>query len=224
MNFVHRLFEEKPLSRITEDGKRLYVTESGDRYPSVTTALSYLSAKSIRQWKERVGYDVANKIGSDAARAGTAVHNIAEKYVLNDPTWKDAMPIPLEKFNTIRPYLDDNVTEIYGVELRMYSDELQTAGTADLICLYDGVPTILDFKTSRRRKSKDDILSYFMQGTAYSIMVKEHYGMDIEQIVILMAVNDDSPIVFVEPIHQYNQMVRKYFDLHSKGMLDKLLI
>jgi genome maintenance exonuclease 1 len=224
MNFVHKLFEEKTLNRIEEDGKRLYVTDEGNRYPSVTTVLSYLSAKSIRQWKERVGHEVANRISSGAARNGTAVHNVAEKYVLNDPTWKDEMPIAIDQFLRIKPYLDENVTEIYGVELRMYSDELQTAGTADLICLYNGVPTVLDFKTSRRRKSKDDILSYFMQGTAYSIMVKEHYGVDIEQIVILMAVTDDAPIVFVEPVEQYKPMVRKYFDLHSKGKLSKLLI
>ena len=219
MNFVHKLFEPKTLKRVQEDGKRLYLTEDGNYYPSVTTALSYLSRKGIQEWRNRVGHEVANKIGNEAARAGTAVHNVAEKYVLNDPTWKDAMPIPVEKFNTIRPYLDENVDEIYGIELQMYSDQLKTAGTADLICKYDGTPTVLDFKTSRRRKSKDDILSYFMQGTAYSIMVKEHYGMDIEQIVILMAVTDDSPLVFIEPVDKYEPMVRKYFKLYTEGRL-----
>lgn len=219
MNFVHELFEPKTLKRVNEDGKRLYVTEEGQYYPSVTTALSYLSRKGIQKWRNRVGHDVANKIGSEAARAGTAVHNVAEKYVSNDPTWKDAMPIPLQKFKTIQPYLDENVDKIYGIELQMYSDQLKTAGTADLICSYNGKPTVLDFKTSKRRKSKDQILSYFMQGTAYSIMVKEHYNMDIEQIVILMAVNDDAPIVFIEPVDKYEKMVRKYFQLYTQGKL-----
>ena len=219
MKFEHKLFEKKTLKRVNEDGKRLYLTEEGNYYPSVTTALSYLSRKGIQRWRQRVGEAVANKIGSEAARAGTAVHNIAEKYVLNDPTWKDAMPIPLQKFKTIQPYLDEYVTEIYGIELQMYSDELKTAGTADLICQFDGRNTVLDFKTSRRRKNKDDILSYFMQGTAYAIMVKEHYDMNIEQIVILMAVNDDSPIIFVEPVSKYEAMVRKYFDLYTQGKL-----
>lgn len=219
MKFEHKLFEKKTLKRVNEDGKRLYLTEEGNYYPSVTTALSYLSRKGIQNWRKRVGDAVANKIGSEAARAGTAVHNVAEKYVSNDPTWKDAMPIPLQKFKTIQPYLDEYVTEIYGIELQMYSDELKTAGTADLICQFDGRNTVLDFKTSRRRKKKEDILSYFMQGTAYAIMVKEHYDMDIEQIVILMAVNDDSPIIFVEPVSKYEAMVRKYFDLYTQGKL-----
>lgn len=219
MNFVHELFEPKTLKRVNEDGKRLYVTKGGHYYPSVTTALSYLSRKGIQAWRNRVGHDVANKISSQAATAGTAVHNIAEKYVSNDPTWKDAMPISLEKFKTIQPYLDENVNKIYGIELQMYSDQLKTAGTADLICEYNGVPTVLDFKTSRRRKTKDQILNYFMQGTAYSIMVKEHYGVDIEQIVVLMAVNDDSPLVFIEPVADYEKMVRKYFQLYTEGKL-----
>ena len=219
MEFVHKLFVEKPLERVSEDGKRLYVTEEGNCYPSVTTALSYLSRKGIQEWRNRVGHDVANKIGSEAARAGTAVHNVAEYYVRNDARWKEAMPIPLQKFNTIRPYLDQNVNEIYGIELRMYSDQLKTAGTADLICSYNGIPTVLDFKTSKRPKKKEQILSYFMQGTAYAIMVKEHYDMDIEQIVILMAVNDDAPLVFIESVSTYEPMVRKYFDLYAKGKL-----
>jgi genome maintenance exonuclease 1 len=125
----------------------------------------------------------------------------------------------LEKFKTIQPYIDEHVNKIYGIELQMYSDQLKTAGTADLICEYDGVPTVLDFKTSRRRKTKDQILNYFMQGTAYSIMVKEHYGLKIEQIVILMAVNDDSPLVFSEPVSSYEKMVRKYFQLYTEGKL-----
>ena len=220
MNFVHKLFEPKKLNRVHEEGKRLYLTEEGNYYPSVTTALSYLSRKGIQEWRNRVGHDVANKIGNEAARAGTAVHNVAEKYVSNDSTWKDEMPIPVEKFNTIRPYLDENVDEIYGIELQMYSDQLKTAGTADLICRYNGINTVLDFKTSRRPKTKDQILNYFMQGTAYSIMVKEHYGMDIDQIVILMAVNDESPLVFIEPVSQYEKMVRQYFRLYSEGKLD----
>lgn len=219
MNFVHELFEPKTLKRVNEDGKRLYVTEEGHYYPSVTTALSYLSRKGIQAWRNRVGHDVANKISSQAATAGTAVHNIAEKYVSNDSTWKDAMPISLEKFKTIQPYLDENVNKIYGIELQMYSDQLKTAGTADLICEYNGVPTVLDFKTSRRRKTKGQILNYFMQGTAYSIMVKEHYGVDIEQIVVLMAVNDDLPLVFIEPVADYEKMVRKYFQLYTDGKL-----
>jgi genome maintenance exonuclease 1 len=195
------------------------VTEEGIKYPSVTTALSYLSRKAIYEWRKRVGDDHANRISKKASSAGTRIHAIAEKYVLNDPSWKDASPISLSTFNTIRPYLDDHVDEIYGVELQMMSRELKTAGTADLICRYKGKNTVVDFKTSARQKKESDILSYFMQCAAYAIMVKELYNMEIDSIAILMAVHDDLPVVFEKDAEQYKKIVRRYFKHYHAGEL-----
>lgn len=217
--FALKLFEPKPLKRINEDGKRLYVTESGEKYPSVTSALGALSRKKIWEWRKRVGAEAANKISTQASRAGTAVHQVAEDYILGQMK-EDVNPIALNTFRTIQPYLDEHVDEIYGVELQMYSDELKTAGTSDLICRYAGENTILDFKTSKRWKSKDEIHSYFMQGAAYATMVKEHYDMDIDRIVILMAVGGgEGAIVFNEPLEDWQPMTRKFFDLYHKGKL-----
>ena len=97
--FALKLFEPKPLKRINEDGKRLYVTEDGNKYPSVTTALSLIGRKKLNEWRRRVGFDKANKIGQQAARAGTAVHNVAEKYVLGEDISKEN-PI---KFSPCQP-------------------------------------------------------------------------------------------------------------------------
>jgi hypothetical protein len=218
--FNYELFEPKTLKRINEDGQRLYVTESGEKYPSVTTALGKLGKKKIYEWRKRVGNEAANKISTQASRAGTAVHNIAEDYVLGKLNEKESNPIALNTFRTIQPHLDENVCTLYGVELQMYSNTLKTAGTADLICLYNGKPTILDFKTSKRWKKKDEITTYFMQGAAYAQMVKEHYDMDIEQIVILMAVGGgEGVLIFEEDINDWMPMTRKYFDLYHKGKL-----
>ena len=218
--FNYELFEEKTLQRKNIDGKRLYVTENGDKYPSVTTVLSYFSRKGIAKWRANVGAEKANQISTQASRNGNAVHDIAERYTLGTLDTKKSNPVALAQFKTIQPYLDNNVDTIYGIELRMYSDELRTAGTADLICNYDGKKTMLDFKTSRKVKTKEQINNYFMQAAAYSIMVKEHYGMDIEQIVILMAVKDSEPLVFIEPIDYYIKMTRKFFQLYNEGKLE----
>lgn len=222
MNFEYDLFEPKPLNRINEDGRRLYVTETGDKYPSVTSALGALSRKSINEWRRRVGFEEANKISTQASRAGTAVHNIAEKYVLGTLNESEANPIALNTFRTIQPYLDENVNIIHGVELQMYSDVLKTAGTADLICDYKGEKTMLDFKTSKRRKTKEQVTSYFMQAAAYSQMVKEHYNININKIVILMAVHDGSSLVFEEDVDDWMPMTHKFFKLYHEGKLENL--
>ncbi len=127
-DFALKLFEPKTLKRINEDGKRLYVTESGEKYPSVTSALGALSRKKIWEWRKRVGAETANKISTQASRAGTAVHHIAEDYILNQLK-ADANPISLNTFRTIQPYLDQNVDEIHGVELHMYSDTTKKTDT-----------------------------------------------------------------------------------------------
>lgn len=218
-SFQYELLEPIKLQRKNEEGKRLYVTEGGNRYSSVTTALSYFSRKSIAKWRQNVGAEKANKISTQASTFGTAMHNIAEQYVLGELDTSKSNPIALESFRKIQPYLDANVDVIYGIEHQMYSDELQTAGTADLICRYDGKNTLLDFKTSRRRKTREQITTYFMQCAAYSVMAKERHGLEIEQAVILMAVRDDDPIVFIEDIEPWIKMTRKFFDLYNKGLL-----
>lgn len=218
-DFALKLFEAKQLKQINENGQRLYVTETGEKYPSVTTALGALNRKKIWEWRKRVGAEVANKISTQASRAGTAVHNVAEDYILGN-SLEAHNPIALNTFNTIKPLLDDNVGDVYGVELRMYSDQLRTAGTADLICQYNGKNTVLDFKTSKRWKKKDEITTYFMQSAAYAQMVKEHYDMDIEQIVILMAVGQgEGHLVFAEDVKDWKAMTTKFFDLYHKGKL-----
>ena len=217
--FTYNLFPEKKLRQITTEKERVYLAENGNTYTSVTTALGYLSRKGINKWRARVGNAYANEVSSRASRFGTAVHNIAEKYLKGDQTWKNAMPTSLEAFNTIKEFIDDNITEINGIELRMYSDTLKAAGTADCICVYNGKPSVVDFKTSSRIKSEDDILSYFLQSTAYSQMVYELYDVEIEQIVILMAVKDDVGIEFTRPVSKYLPMTKKYFSLYSEGKL-----
>ena len=50
----------------TVDGKRHYTTPNGDRYPSVTTVLSSMSAEGIAAWRARVGTEEANRISTQA--------------------------------------------------------------------------------------------------------------------------------------------------------------
>lgn len=219
MKFSYDLFEPKKLNRINENGQRLYVTDSGEKYPSVTSALGKIGKKKLFEWRKRVGNEKANAVALQASRAGTAVHNVAEDYMLGQLVEKEANPIALNTFRNIQPYLDNNVGVVHGIELQMYSNVLKTAGTADLICEYNGKKTMLDFKTSKRWKKKAEISTYFMQGAAYSQMVKEHYDVEIEQIVILMAIHDGGALVFEEKIEDWMPMTHKYFDLYHKGKI-----
>ena len=46
---------------------RTYLTPTGSRYPSITTVLGILSEDSIREWRNRVGAEEANRISRKAS-------------------------------------------------------------------------------------------------------------------------------------------------------------
>ena len=73
--FQH-IYHDLSVELVTENinGKRYYVTPSGDKYPSITTVLSILSREGIKEWRARVGEEAANAISTKAARRGTNVH------------------------------------------------------------------------------------------------------------------------------------------------------
>ena len=77
-------FDYQPLSRVTEDGRRLYETPGG-RLPSVTTILDRTKPEEKRQalneWKQRVGPAQAQQITTEAANRGTRMHTYLEHYV-----------------------------------------------------------------------------------------------------------------------------------------------
>lgn len=184
--------------RDCEDGRR-YVTLDGNAYPSVTTILSILSEESIAKWRAKVGEEEANKVSLRATTRGTAVHAIIEKYMNNDPNYAEGyLPHVVQSLENLRPLLDKHVTKVYAQEVPLYSDHLQMAGTCDAVVEWDGVPTIVDWKTSRRPKKKANIGNYFMQLAAYAVMWEERTGMPIQQTRIVMDVDDFHPVMYKE--------------------------
>ena len=186
----------------TRETGRVYVAPDGSRYPSVTTVLGILSEDSIREWRQRVGEEEANKVSHRASNRGTAVHSIIEKYLRNEDT-SDNLPHIKQSLANLRPILDKSIGKIFGLETALYSRHLGMAGRCDCIAEFDGVPSIIDFKTSRWPKKKEKITNYFAQASAYAIMFEERTGMAIPNTVILMDVDDYGPVVFKEHRDNY---------------------
>ena len=181
----------------TRETGRVYVAPDGSRYPSVTTVLGILSEDSIREWRQRVGEEEANKVSHRASNRGTAVHSIIEKYLRNEDT-SDNLPHIKQSLANLRPILDKSIGKIFGLETALYSRHLGMAGRCDCIAEWNGVPSIIDFKTSKRVKKKENIASYFAQASAYAIMFEERTGLAIPNTVIVMDVDDNHPLIFEE--------------------------
>jgi genome maintenance exonuclease 1 len=211
--FEHKLLPEFQLERVTIDGQRHYQTPNGKAYKSVTTILSEKTDKThLFEWRKRVGEEEANKISVRAANRGTAIHTICENYLLNHESYPpNSMPANIDTFKALRPLIDDHIGMIYGLEHYMYSDELMTAGATDCIAEFDGVMSIIDFKTSTKIKKEEWIQNYFLQATAYALMAEERHGIEVPQIVILIAVDHEEPQLFVKPKSLYVDAVRELF-------------
>lgn len=206
--FKHKLVPKIELTTEMINGQRFYLLPDGvTKLKSVTSILSEkLSKDSLLEWRKRVGEEEANRISTQAARRGTAVHNIAERYVLNEETYyaPNEMPINVESFKPIKNVLDKHVDNVLGVELPLCSKALGCAGRTDLVAEYDGIASIIDFKTSKRLKKTEWIESYFLQSTIYSMMFERIYAIGIPQIVIVVTVDDEiTPQTFVMQRSQF---------------------
>ena len=157
-------YESVSLPTETINGKRYYITPEGKHYPSVTTVTGMLNAKWIKKWRKSVGEEKANKISRKAAMRGTRYHQLQEDFlnnILTEERLKEATPLDLMMFNQTKE-LTSKLGDIYMLEGSMYSNELEIAGRVDCVAEFAGKVSVIDFKTSTRRKSPSQVKSYFL--------------------------------------------------------------
>lgn len=191
-------------------GLRVYETPEGNFYPSITTVLGNSASQekidSLNAWRANLGAE-ADAITKAAANKGTAVHLLAERFLNKEELIKHGEHFDedsIKSFNGLKLKLK-KVEEVWGQEVALYSDAIQVAGRCDCVGIYNGVPCIIDFKTSRSIKHKKDIEDYFLQLTAYSIMHNEMFGTYITKGVIIMSSLNGFP-------QEFNVDLENYFD------------
>ena len=154
--------------RSIENGLRKYFLNDS-KLPSVTSILQATKSEeekaSLENWKKRVGYAEANKIKNEASSRGTPMHSYIEDFLrgrINESFFESN-----EKYkNMAKEIIDKGIKgkleEIYGMETTLHYPE-KYAGTADLVGVYQGKESILDFKQANKPKKVDYIQDYFLQ-------------------------------------------------------------
>jgi genome maintenance exonuclease 1 len=180
---------------------RTYFTPDG-AYPSITTLLGKTSSSQIwlQKWKDKVGEEEAARISKEATDRGTAVHEYLEKYWNGEDILSD---LARESSNVRLPAkalihgTSRNVTEVWAQEIPVWSPTLKFAGRVDMIGLWNNIPSIIDFKTSKKIKKGKDIKDYFLQASGYAYAHNELFGTNIQKIVIIVAVDgEEEPLIF----------------------------
>lgn len=225
-------FEYPKLSTFEFNNQRWYETPSGKSYPSVTTVLGATEdpekTASLQAWSAAIGHEAAAKVTRDAANNGTILHKIIERYLLG---YELFTPIKgyviqennIEAFNGIRGKLK-LIDEVWGLEVGVYSHLLEMAGRLDCVGIYKNIPSIIDFKTSRRLKNQNQIEDYKYQLAAYAIMFNEMFGTEIETGFILMSAQGGFPMEFKINLVEYFEPLYDRVQLFYDKLNTKLQI
>jgi genome maintenance exonuclease 1 len=119
-------------------------------------------------------------------------------------------------FRTLIPHIQ-RIDNIHYIEQALWSERIGLAGRVDLIAEWDGVLSVIDFKTSKKIKKSEDIQDYFAQCTAYSGMYEEQVRVPIEQIVIIMAVENEEPQIFIEKTEDHINTLIEHISFYRKN-------
>ena len=142
-----------------EEGHHIYRL-NGVEIPSVSELMKPL--------KDTCYAGVGAKTLENAANKGTSVHNSIENWIkfgIED--------VPAEhrgSFDGFREWWDRYQPEVLASEMKIYHKLLQYGGTIDLLCIIDGLVTLVDFKTTYRLIE----MSCGVQLEAYSQALASH--------------------------------------------------
>jgi genome maintenance exonuclease 1 len=209
-------FNYTPINRKQTKEGRKYITPDGNAVASVTTILdktkSEESKQALHEWRKRVGVEQAQAITTEAANRGTSMHSHLENWLafgelLNKSNLVHQHSAKMAQ-SIIDSYLDPHLDEWWGSEVGLYYPELY-AGTTDLVGVYDGVPSIIDFKQTNKPKKTEWVQDYFIQAAAYAAAHNIVHGTDIKQGVILMCSKDVQPQHWIIDLTEYEG---KWFD------------
>ena len=218
--FIHKE-DISPIKMNAEmvEGRRLYATPNGHNYPSITTVISNNPAKKagIAKWRARIGNAKADAICKRSTTRGTTYHSIVEDYFNNNldiDSYKDS-PLPVVMFNTSKCVLD-RINNIFLQEAALYSDHLEIAGRVDCIAEFDGVLSIIDFKTAAEPKREAYLYDYYIQETAYACCLQEIYGITVKQLVTIVACeNGETQVKVIPPKKEFLLKLIHYIDQYK---------
>ena len=216
--FIHNAVDIPEVGTTNVNRKRFYLTPTGT-YPSITTVLGVRKEKKagLQAWRNRVGNDVANHIMRTAASRGTAVHHMCEDFLNNKDVIKEEQSLlPWCLFSQLKPTLEKSINNIYAQECGLWSEKYRVAGRVDCIAEWNGIPSIIDFKTSRSERKDDYNFEYYMQASAYAEMFEERTGIEINQIVILVVTEDGLVQEFVKEKHEYLPHLIETIDMFTE--------
>lgn len=179
----------------------------------VTSVLSFVESAWKEYWWRSVGFEAADKISKDSAEFGTSVHRLVQSTLegMNiEPESNEQMLCA----NAILEYLQKidakPMFETWdkSLEIEVKDVILGLVGHFDGAVIIDGVPTIIDFKTSNKMRK-----SFPLQKAAYAKMLNKKLNGVVEVdtgLTIRSHWNKETQQVDFE-IKEYKNLMKTYW-------------
>lgn len=211
-------------------GMRFYEVPDGDKYPSITSVLGSQPGKKegLQKWRDRIGEQQANIISRKAANRGTVFHHICEDYLVDkldesaQEKHKTSNFLAWALFGQVKKVIDERIGDIFLMEQTMYSTKHKVAGRCDLIAMFDGKPTVVDWKTATTMKKDEWNTDYYTQCSAYADMYTEHTGELIEDLAIVMVSEAGEVEIFQKKVTDYTDRLGELMDEFYTNAMDRL--
>lgn len=173
-----------PVRRADRKG---YECPDGRTWPSVTTVLGATadpaSKARLQAWLERPG---AAQETARACKRGSFVHLQAENLLQNKPVERH---LAFNGYiNTLLPWISYNVVEAIAIEAPIWHPS-GFSGTFDCLGYCADWPelTLLDWKSSKNRRSEDLVRDYKTQLAAYRLGILHTYDIPVDKAMLVIA-------------------------------------
>ena len=214
-------FNYQPIKRVDSPNGRVYDINN-EKLPSVTTILgatrSAESEAKLAEWRQKLGEKKADQVRDDAAARGTIMHRILEGYIKGEGHM-DMSSLGQEAGIMAQNIIDAGhfkpLTEVWGLEMPLYYPGLY-AGASDVVGIYDGRESIIDFKQSNKFKKREWIDDYFIQTAAYAMAHNYVYGTAIQSGVILISVKGGEVLRYVSSGTEFKDFTYKWLERVGK--------
>lgn len=206
--------------------RRWHYGPNKEQLPAITRILSATEdpekKQKLEEWRQRVGPEEADRITKESTDIGNAMHNNLEYWITGKDKPQEGAYLVSLLTKLMKMSLEKNMSEIWGCEVPVYCPGVY-GGIIDCVGVWNGKPTVVDFKNSRKTKRKEWIEDYRLQAGAYGLAHNELFGTNIDQVVVLVACREDGKVQdftfsgkeYHDCVDMWLRRVEKYYAEHK---------
>ena len=185
---------------------RFYSISENLNVPSVTSILRLTGEN------QPIHFRLNHK--TDSMEIGNYMHKYLEHYVSRDDSFHSDTKNYLIAKKLAQIIIDNfinDLDEAWGTEVSVLYKNLY-AGTIDLIGIKDEKLSVIDYKSSYRKKTKEEMEEHFLQLAAYAMAHDWQYETNIDSIIVFLAIRNGDFEKTVISGHELDSYKEKWFE------------